>query len=98
MAGYTGSIADAGRLIHIAKRRERHKEDIEKQKQKIQAENMAQVQNIGSKFQAHYDAIEQQLKSSTVGKFLFEHACRKVENLIFSLCVAALTIMVGLGI
>ncbi len=32
------STADAGRLIHLAKRRERQKEDIEKQRKKIQDE------------------------------------------------------------
>jgi len=67
MAGYTGSIADAGRLIHIAKRRERHKEDIEKQRQQIQRDNTGAVGRIGDKFKTHYDAVEQNLKTSTVG-------------------------------
>jgi hypothetical protein len=32
------SNADAGRIIHISKRRERAKEDIESQKQKLEEE------------------------------------------------------------
>ncbi|VDP23913.1 unnamed protein product, partial [Soboliphyme baturini] len=81
MANYTGSIADAGRLIHIAKRRERHKEDIEKQKKKIQAENISLI-NIGEKFKAHYDAVEQQLKSSTVGLVTLDEMKAKQEDVI----------------
>lgn len=87
MSGYTGSIADAGRVIHIAKRRERAKEDIELKRlgvmhrnssacqiwffliffrKKIAAENA--VSAITDKFAAHYDAVEQQIKTSTVGE------------------------------
>lgn len=32
------SRADAGRIIHISKRRERNKEDLDNQKQKLQEE------------------------------------------------------------
>lgn len=38
MANITGSIADAGRLIHLAKRREREIEDRAKQKKKIETD------------------------------------------------------------
>lgn len=68
MAGYTGSIADAGRVIHIAKRREREKQDLELKRRKIAQESA--LPSIGDKFAAHYDAVEQQLKSSTVGKMM----------------------------
>ncbi len=81
MAGYTGSIADAGRLIHLAKRRERQKEDIEKQKLKIQADAQT-IGNIGQKFQTHYDAIEQTLKSSTVGLVTLDQMKRKQEDFV----------------
>ncbi|KRZ62759.1 Protein FAM50 -like protein, partial [Trichinella nativa] len=81
MANYTGSIADAGRLIHIAKRRERHLEDIEKQKQKIQAEKSS-ILGIEEKFKAHYDAVEQKLKSSTVGLVTLDEMKAKQEVVI----------------
>uniref|UniRef100_A0A915J197 Protein FAM50 homolog n=1 Tax=Romanomermis culicivorax TaxID=13658 RepID=A0A915J197_ROMCU len=82
MAGYTGSIADAGRLIHLAKRRERQKEDIEKQRKKIQQEANGLVGNIGDKFKTHYDAIEHHLKTSTVGLVTLDEMRSKQENMI----------------
>ncbi|CDW52972.1 XAP5 protein [Trichuris trichiura] len=78
MAHYTGSIADAGRLIHIAKRRERHKEDIEKQRQKIQAEKAALV-DIGEKFKTHFDMVEHRLKSTTIGLVTLDEMKAKQE-------------------
>lgn len=86
MAGYTGSIADAGRLLHLAKRRERHKEDIEKQRKKIKEETSGMVTNIGEKFKTHYDAIEQHLKANTVGKLkeIRKNRPNKFNTYIFS--------------
>ncbi len=81
MANITGSIADAGRLIHLAKRRERQKEDIEKQKAKIHQES-ATITNFEGKFKTHYDAIEHTLKSSTVGLVTLDQMRAKQENYI----------------
>ncbi|PAV85210.1 hypothetical protein WR25_04173 [Diploscapter pachys] len=60
------SHADAGRLIHLSKKREREKEDIEQRKKQVEDEAKKQA-NIGSKFTANYDAVEEHLKSATVG-------------------------------
>lgn len=43
MANITGSIADAGRLIHLAKRRERAAADIEKQKKQVAEDARSKV-------------------------------------------------------
>lgn len=75
------SHADAGRLIHLSKKREREKEDIEQRKKQVEDEakkregiistfsRMVEFSeaNIGSKFTANYDAVEEHLKSATVG-------------------------------
>uniref|UniRef100_A0A914WCP6 Protein FAM50 homolog n=1 Tax=Plectus sambesii TaxID=2011161 RepID=A0A914WCP6_9BILA len=75
------STADAGRLIHLAKRREREKEDIEKQRKKIQDESQ-NISGIGEKFTAHYDAIEQSLKSDTIGLVTLDQMRAKQQDFI----------------
>ncbi|GMR57967.1 hypothetical protein PMAYCL1PPCAC_28162, partial [Pristionchus mayeri] len=62
------SRADEGRLIHLAKRREREKEDIEQQKRKLE-EDLAKTLkgDIDTKFTANYDALEETIKSRTIG-------------------------------
>ncbi|KAJ1345700.1 hypothetical protein KIN20_000295 [Parelaphostrongylus tenuis] len=57
------SRADAGRLIHISKRRERAREDMEQQLKKMEEESTRRSAGISSKFTANYDAVEEHLKS-----------------------------------
>eukprot|EP00080_Pristionchus_pacificus_P012029 PDM72049.1 hydrolase [Pristionchus pacificus] len=75
------SRADEGRLIHLAKRRERAKEDIELQKQKLEEERAKTLNNdIDTKFTANYDALEETIKSRTVGLVTLEEMRDQQRN------------------
>ncbi|XP_038054501.1 protein FAM50A-like [Patiria miniata] len=67
MTEYKGAASEAGRALQLIKKRDKQKENMEKLKQKIEQENLSKVAPISAKFTAHYDAVEQQLKSSTIG-------------------------------
>ncbi|KAF0302393.1 Protein FAM50 [Amphibalanus amphitrite] len=62
MAQYKGAAREGGRALQLAKKREREQEELEFKKKKI--ENEMKIAAIDSKFAAHYDAVEQQLKNS----------------------------------
>ena len=62
MAQYKGAAREGGRALQLAKKREREQEELEFKKKKI--ENEMKIAAIDSKFAAHYDAVEQQLKVS----------------------------------
>jgi protein FAM50 len=47
------------------KKRQKEQEEVEAKKKKIELE--LKIGNIQNKFATHYDAIEQQLKSNTIG-------------------------------
>lgn len=66
MAQYKGAASEAGRALQLMKKRERQREHMEQLRQRIQEENIMKS-NIDKKFSAHYDAVEAELKSSTVG-------------------------------
>ncbi|XP_072812087.1 protein FAM50A isoform X4 [Vicugna pacos] len=66
MAQYKGAASEAGRAMHLMKKREKQREQMEQMKQRIAEENIMKS-NIDKKFSAHYDAVEAELKSSTVG-------------------------------
>ncbi|CAM9874710.1 unnamed protein product [Lampetra fluviatilis] len=66
MAQYKGAASEAGRAMQLMKKREQQKEQLEALKIRIAEENLAKS-NIDRKFSAHYDAVEAELKSSTVG-------------------------------
>lgn len=76
------SKADAGRLIHIAKRRERTKEAIEQRRKKIEEETQHLKTGISTKFTANYDAVEETLKSSTVGLVTLDEMREKQKDVI----------------
>ncbi|PIK42449.1 FAM50-like protein [Apostichopus japonicus] len=82
MAEYKGAASEAGRVRQLIKRRELQKEQLEKMKQKIEQDNVAAIQHIGAKFSSHYDAVEQQLKSSTIGLVTLDQMKAKREDLI----------------
>lgn len=59
------SAKEAHRAATFQKKRQKEQEDLEFKKRKIEEE--LQVGSIRNKFAAHYDAIEQQLKTDTIG-------------------------------
>lgn len=61
------SRADEGRLIHLAKKREREKEDIEKQYRKLEEDKEKCRVGIATKFTANYETVEESVKSKTYG-------------------------------
>ena len=64
MASYGGQASDGMRAARHAKARQIEIEDSELRKRKL-ADSL-KVSNIEHKFSAHYDAVEQQIKASTV--------------------------------
>ncbi|KAF2362487.1 XAP5 protein [Trinorchestia longiramus] len=65
MAQYKGAASEAGRAQQILKRREREQEELEQKRRKV--EETLKINKIENKFAVHCDAVEQQLKSSTIG-------------------------------
>ncbi|KAI7690138.1 Protein FAM50 -like protein [Sarcoptes scabiei] len=80
MAHYKGAASEGGRAFQLQKQREKALEDLEIRKKKIQEE--LKLSNIGNKFATHYDAIEQQIKSSTVGLVTLGEMRAKQEGLV----------------
>ena len=66
MAQYKGAAAEAIRANQLMKKRQKEQEELEVRKKKIEED--LKIGSITNKFAAHYDAIEQKLKSDTVGK------------------------------
>ena len=64
MASYGGQASDGMRAARHAKARQIEIEDSELRKRKL-ADSL-KVSNIEHKFSAHYDAVEQEIKASTV--------------------------------
>jgi len=81
MAQYKGAASEAGRAMQLMKKREREREQLEQLKAKIAEDNMVKS-NIDKKFSAHYDAVEQELKSSTVGLVTLNDMKAKQEALV----------------
>ncbi|EFO12289.1 hypothetical protein LOAG_16244 [Loa loa] len=76
------SKADEGRLIHIAKKRERAKEAIEQRRRKLEEETKSLKSGITTKFTANYDAIEDSLKTSTVGLVTLDEMREKQRDVV----------------
>ncbi|XP_021568296.1 protein FAM50A-like isoform X2 [Carlito syrichta] len=66
MAHYKGAASEAGRALHLMKKREKQREQLERMKQRIAEENILKS-SIDKKFSAHCDAVEAELQSSPVG-------------------------------
>ncbi len=60
MAHYKGAASEAGRAMHLMKKREKQQMEIELRRKKIEED--LKLSNIETKFATHYDAVEQQLK------------------------------------
>nr|XP_002131770.2 protein FAM50A [Ciona intestinalis] len=81
MAQYKGAASEGNRAMHMQKRRDKAKEQMEELKAKIVNEN-AIKSNIHNKFSTHYDAVEAELKSSTVGLVTLNEMRARQETLI----------------
>ncbi|KAK8724450.1 hypothetical protein OTU49_011072, partial [Cherax quadricarinatus] len=80
MAQYKGAASEAGRAMQIKKRREREQEEMEQKKRKL--EESLKINKIENKFAVHYDAVEQQLKSSTIGLVTLNEMKAKQEDVV----------------
>ncbi|CAH1117337.1 unnamed protein product [Phaedon cochleariae] len=80
MAHYKGAASEAGRAMQLMKKREKEMQDMELRKKKIEEE--LKLNNIETKFATHYDAVEQQLKSSTIGLVTLDEMKAKQENIV----------------
>ena len=78
MAQYKGPASESQRVMQLQKKREREQEEIEIKKRKLADE--LKVDNMESKFSAHYDAVENDLKSSTVGLLTVKEMKDRQEN------------------
>ena len=78
MAHYKGAASEGGRAATLIKKRQKEQEEVEAKKKKIEEE--LKLGSITNKFAAHYDAIEQTLKSSTIGNILL---CQLIVTLSF---------------
>lgn len=65
MAQYKGAAREAGRALNLMKKREKEQKELEIRKKKIEED--LKIGSIHNKFAAHYDAVEQKLKSDTIG-------------------------------
>ncbi|CAL1533731.1 unnamed protein product [Lymnaea stagnalis] len=80
MALYKGAAKEAGRAATLLKKRAKEQEEAEAKKKKIEEE--LAIGNIHNKFATHYDAIEQSLKSSTIGLVTLTEMKARQENVI----------------
>lgn len=80
MAHYKGAASEAGRAMQLMKKREIAQQEIELRKKKI--EDDLKMYNIENKFATHYNAVEQQLKTSTIGLVTLDEMKAKQENIV----------------
>ncbi|GAU95443.1 hypothetical protein RvY_07059 [Ramazzottius varieornatus] len=80
MTEYRGGHLEVGRAMQLMKKREKEKEEVEHRKRKMAEDT--KIANIDNKFAAHYDAIEQQLKTSTVGLVTLDEMKAKQTDVI----------------
>ena len=80
MTFYKGNSKEATRAMQLLKQRQQQLEDIEIKKRKIEEEN--KMRSIDNKFKAHYDAVEQMLRTDTIGLVTLEDMKKKREIII----------------
>lgn len=80
MAHYKGAASEAGRAAQLMKKREIAQQEIEFRKKRIEEE--LKLDKIENKFASHYDAVEQQLKSSTIGLVTLDEMKAKQEDIV----------------
>ncbi|KAK4829636.1 hypothetical protein QYF61_005847 [Mycteria americana] len=81
MAQYKGVASKVGQVLQLMKKWKQQQEHMEQLRQRIAEENIMKS-NIDKKFSAHYDAIEAELKSSTVGLVTLNDMKAKQEALV----------------
>lgn len=79
MAFYKGAASEAGRAEKLLKKREKEQQELEIRKKKIEKDLNVSIEN---KFFTHYDAVEQQIKSSTIGLVTLDEMKAKQENIV----------------
>lgn len=80
MAHYKGAATEATRAMNIMKKREKAQEELKLKKRKIE-EGDIKLSTIDSKFSTHHhDAIESQLRSSTVGLVTLDQMRERQES------------------
>lgn len=80
MTFYKGNSKEAIRAEMLQKRRAQQQEEIEIKKRRIEEEN--KMTSIDNKFKSHYDAVEQLLKTDTIGLVTLEDMKKKREQII----------------
>ncbi|KAK2169676.1 hypothetical protein LSH36_8g14039 [Paralvinella palmiformis] len=80
MTHYKGAAKEATRAMNLMKKRQKEQEELELRKKKIEEE--LKIGAISNKFAAHYDAVEQKLKSDTVGLVTLDEMKAKQEDVI----------------
>lgn len=80
MAHYKGAASESTRAMQLMKKREQAQQEIEFRKKKIEED--LRINNIENKFASHYDAVEQQLKSSTIGLVTLDQMKAKQEDIV----------------
>ncbi|XP_060560044.1 protein FAM50A-like [Ruditapes philippinarum] len=80
MAHYKGAASEGGRAQILIKKRQKEQEEMEMKRKKIEED--LSVGSIQNKFASHYDAVEQQLKSNTIGLVTLDEMKAKQETLI----------------
>jgi protein FAM50 len=77
MTFYKGDSKEAIRALQLQKRRLQQQEDMEIKKKKIEEES--RMTSIDDKFKSHYDAVEQLLRTDTIGLVTLEDMKKKRE-------------------
>lgn len=81
MASFKGNSSEAIRSMSLQKRRQLEQEDLMIKKKKMEEETN-KISTIDNKFKAHYDAVEQLLKTDTIGLVTLEDMKKKREMII----------------
>ncbi|CAF0925922.1 unnamed protein product [Brachionus calyciflorus] len=81
MASYKGNSSDGMRTITLEKRRQLEQEDFLIKKKKMEEETN-KISSIDNKFKAHYDAVEQLLRTDTIGLVTLEDMKKKREQIL----------------
>eukprot|EP00128_Syssomonas_multiformis_P004786 Colp12_sorted_trinity150504_noHs@36008 len=79
MAEYKGGAGEGSRAFSLQKEREKAKQLLEKEKDKIRKDYA--VKDINNKFAVHYDSMNDKLVQDTVGYMTLEDFTRKREEL-----------------
>lgn len=80
MTHYKGAASEGGRAQILIKKRQKEQEEMEIKRKKIEEE--LSVGSIQNKFASHYDAVEQQLKSNTIGLVTLTEMKAKQEDVV----------------